>query len=46
MAVTIYFATNRKVVKGGEDAEIGEAFNPENIDELRFGKVAFSGKEQ
>ncbi len=45
MAVTIYFATNRKVVKSGEDAEIGEAFHPDNIDELRFGKAAFAGKD-
>ena len=44
MALNIYFGTNRKVLKDGEDAEIGEEFHP-NIDELRFGKASFAGKE-
>src|SRR3546814_18012676 len=44
MALTIYFATNRRVLKDGEAAEVGEDFHP-NIDELRFGKVSFAGKD-
>ncbi len=43
MPVNIYFATNRTVT-GGANPEIGEDFHP-NLDELRFGKVAFSGKD-
>src|SRR3546814_17263769 len=39
-----YFATNRRVLKDGEAAEVGEDFHP-NIDELRFGKVSFAGKD-
>src|SRR3546814_6560286 len=38
MAQEIYFATNRRVVKDGADAEISEEFHPD-IDELRFGRV-------
>src|SRR3546814_18735537 len=44
MALTIYFATNRRVLKDGEAAEVGEEFHP-NIDELRFGKVSFAGRD-
>jgi esterase/lipase superfamily enzyme len=44
MALNVYFATNRRVLKDGEDAEISEDFHP-NIDELRFGKASFAGKE-
>jgi len=44
MAVNIYFATNRKVLKDGDDAEIGEAFH-ENFDELRFGRASFTGSD-
>lgn len=44
MAQTIYFATNRRVLKDGENAEVGEEFHP-NIDELRFGKVSFTGRD-
>ncbi|MGD1878171.1 MAG: alpha/beta fold hydrolase [Kiloniellaceae bacterium] len=44
MATNVYFATNRKVLKDGEDAEIGEEFHP-NVDELRFGRVNFPGTE-
>jgi hypothetical protein len=44
MALNIYFATNRKILKEGDDAEIGEEFHP-NIDELRFGKASFAGKD-
>src|SRR3546814_19683251 len=43
MAQEIYFATNRRVVKDGADAEISEEFHPD-IDELRFGRVSFTGK--
>ncbi|NIA69124.1 alpha/beta hydrolase [Pelagibius litoralis] len=43
MAVSVYFATNRKVT-GGADPQIGEDFHP-NLDELRFGKVTFTGKD-
>ena len=43
MAVNIYFGTNRLVGKG-TNPEIGEDFHP-NLDELRFGKVSFAGKE-
>lgn len=43
MAVNIYFGTNRKV-SGGANPEIGEDFHP-NLDELRFGKVSFAGKD-
>jgi esterase/lipase superfamily enzyme len=43
LAQDIYFATNRQVLKDGENAEVSEKFHP-NIDELRFGKVSFSGK--
>ncbi|MEO3431085.1 alpha/beta hydrolase [Pelagibius sp. CAU 1746] len=43
MATTIYFGTNRKVT-GGAAPEIGEDFHP-NLDELRFGKVTFAGKD-
>src|SRR3546814_1953485 len=41
MAQEIYFATNRRVVKDGADAEISEEFHPD-IDELRFGRVSRS----
>lgn len=44
MTQDIYFATNRRVLKDGENAEVGEAFHP-NVDELRFGKVSFTGKD-
>ncbi|HMA16660.1 MAG TPA: alpha/beta hydrolase [Kiloniellaceae bacterium] len=44
MAQDIYFATNRRVLKDGNDGEVGEEFHP-NIDELRFGKVSFTGKD-
>ena len=44
MAQDIYFATNRRVLKDGSDGEVGEEFHP-NIDELRFGKVSFTGKD-
>ncbi len=43
MAVNIYFGTNRKIT-GGANPEIGEDFHP-NLDELRFGKVSFAGKD-
>lgn len=43
MAVNVYFGTNRKVT-GGATPEIGEDFHP-NLDELRFGKVSFTGKD-
>lgn len=43
MAVNVYFGTNRKV-SGGANPEVGEDFHP-NLDELRFGKVSFAGKE-
>ncbi len=43
MALNVYFATNRLVGKG-ENPEIGEDFHP-NLDELRFGKVTFTGKD-
>ena len=43
MATNIYFGTNRQVT-GGANPEIGEDFHP-NLDELRFGKVSFSGKD-
>jgi esterase/lipase superfamily enzyme len=44
MALNVYFATNRRVTKEGDSPEIGDDFHP-NLDELRFGKVAFTGKE-
>ena len=44
MAVTVYFGTNRLVSKAGSNPEIGDDFHP-NLDELRFGKVVYSGKE-
>ena len=44
MALDIYFATNRRVLKDGEGGEVGEEFHP-NVDELRFGKVSFAGKD-
>lgn len=43
MAQNVYFATNRLVGKGA-DPQIGEDFHP-NLDELRFGKVGFTGKD-
>ncbi len=43
MAQSIYFGTNRQVGKGA-DPEIGDDFHP-NLDELRFGKVSFAGKD-
>jgi esterase/lipase superfamily enzyme len=43
MALNVYFATNRQV-GGGDEPEIGEDFHP-NLDELRFGKVTFTGKD-
>ncbi|GAB4394715.1 MAG: hypothetical protein Tsb0032_22430 [Kiloniellaceae bacterium] len=43
MAMNIYFATNRKA-SGGADPKIGEDFDP-NLDELRFGKVTFTGRD-
>lgn len=42
MALNVYFGTNRLVGKGA-NPEIGEDFHP-NLDELRFGKVSFAGK--
>ncbi|MEQ8356663.1 MAG: alpha/beta hydrolase [Kiloniellaceae bacterium] len=44
MALNVYFATNRLVKKDGSNPEIGDDFHP-NLDELRFGKVAFSGRD-
>lgn len=44
MAQDIFFATNRRVLEDGENAEVGEEFHP-NIDELRFGKVSFAGRD-
>ena len=44
MALNVYFATNRLVKKEGDNPEIGDDFHP-NLDELRFGKVAFSGQQ-
>ncbi len=44
MAVNVYFATNRLVKKEGSSPEVGDDFHP-NLDELRFDKVAFAGKD-
>ncbi|WP_299615319.1 alpha/beta hydrolase [Pelagibius sp.] len=44
MATNVYFATNRLVEKEGKNPQIGDDFHP-NLDELRFGKVAFTGKD-
>jgi esterase/lipase superfamily enzyme len=43
MALNVYFATNRQV-GGGAEPEISDDFHP-NLDELRFGKVTFTGKD-
>ena len=43
MALNVYFGTNRLIGKG-PNPEIGEDFHP-NLDELRFGKVSFDGKD-
>src|SRR3546814_6666466 len=43
MAQEIYFASNRRVVKDGADAEISEAIQ-RAIDEMSFGRVSFSDK--
>jgi esterase/lipase superfamily enzyme len=44
MALNVYFATNRLVKKEGNNPQIGDEFHP-NLDELRFGKVAFTGRD-
>src|SRR3546814_9300387 len=43
MAQESYFATNRRVVKDGSDVCSSDLFHPD-IDELRFGRVSFTGK--
>lgn len=42
MPTTVYFATNRRLIEGQGGPEFSDGFH-EQLDELRFGKVAFSG---